>query len=301
MKKVILLALFIVVGASLCTISAKKKKVVVVEAPKAAPVALATSIDTLSYVAGMSVTEGLVPYLKQQFGIDSISMPYFVEAFKEAIAKRGDAATKARAAGYQIASQVGERMLPGLKAELKDTPDSVNEDLFFRGFADAIASNYSVMKSADAQQIFKSRMEADQTAKKEKLYGPNRKAGEDFLSANAKKDSVVVLSDGLQYKVLVKGNGPKPKPTDKVVVKYEGKLIDGTVFDSSYARKEQTNKFTCNEVIKGWTEALTMMPVGSKWQIFVPQQLAYGEREAGKIKPYSALIFTIELVSIDNK
>jgi FKBP-type peptidyl-prolyl cis-trans isomerase FklB len=135
--------------------------------------------------------------------------------------------------------------------------------------------------------------------KEEKLYGANRKAGEDFLAANAKQPGVTVLPSGLQYKVLTKGTGEVPKISDEVIVKYEGKLIDGTVFDSSYERKEQTNKFRPSQVIKGWTEALTLMPVGSKWQIFVPQELAYGSREAGKIKPFSALIFTVELVGIE--
>jgi FKBP-type peptidyl-prolyl cis-trans isomerase FklB len=101
--------------------------------------------------------------------------------------------------------------------------------------------------------------------------------------------------------VLTAGTGETPKATDKVTVKYEGKLIDGTVFDSSYKRNPQTSSFKCNEVIKGWTEALTMMPVGSKWELYIPQELAYGERPAGKIKPYSTLIFTVELEGIESE
>jgi len=110
---------------------------------------------------------------------------------------------------------------------------------------------------------------------------------------------VKTTASGLQYKVLTQGTGETPKKTDKVKVKYEGKLIDGTVFDSSYSRKDSASTFRADQVIKGWTEALTMMPVGSKWQLFIPQELAYGEREAGKIKPFSALIFTVDLVEIE--
>ena len=137
-------------------------------------------------------------------------------------------------------------------------------------------------------------------AKEEKLYGPNRDAGRAFLAENAKKDSVVTLPSGLQYKVLVKGNGEVPKATDKVLVNYEGRLIDGTVFDASKKHGDKPAEFKPSQVIKGWTEALTMMPVGSKWELYIPYELAYGERNTGSIKPYSALIFTVELVGIDN-
>ena len=110
---------------------------------------------------------------------------------------------------------------------------------------------------------------------------------------------MVTTPSGLQYKVLVKGNGEIPSVDDEVTVKYEGRLIDGTVFDSSYKRPGETSKFRPNQVIKGWTEALTMMPVGSKWELYIPQNLAYGERQAGKISPYSTLIFTVEMVSVE--
>ena len=126
-----------------------------------------------------------------------------------------------------------------------------------------------------------------------------KKVNDEWLAENAKKEGVKTTADGLQYKIITAGNGPIPQPTDKVKVKYEGKMIDGTVFDSSYKRNPQTATFQCNQVIKGWTEALSMMPVGSKWELYIPQQLAYGGRQAGQIKPYSALIFTVELVDIE--
>ena len=135
--------------------------------------------------------------------------------------------------------------------------------------------------------------------KEEKLYGANRKAGEDFLAENAKKEGVVTLPSGLQYKVLTKGTGEKPQATDRVQVHYEGRLVDGTVFDASKKHGDKPLTFAANQVIKGWTEALCLMPVGSKWELYIPYQLAYGERDMGTIKPYSALIFTVELLGIE--
>ena len=134
-------------------------------------------------------------------------------------------------------------------------------------------------------------------------YGDNKKAGEDFMAAQAKlakkkKSGIVVLPSGLMYKVLTKGNGPVAKATDKVKVKYQGRLIDGTVFDGTEKHGGEPATFAPNQVIKGWTEALTMMPVGSKWQLYIPQELAYGSRDAGQIKPFSALIFDVEVLEI---
>ena len=141
-------------------------------------------------------------------------------------------------------------------------------------------------------------MEANKAEKEERLYGANREAGRQFLAENAKKDGVITLPSGLQYKVLTQGTGAVPTTSDKVQVHYEGRLIDGTVFDASRNHGDEPAEFRPTDVIKGWTEALTMMPVGSKWQVYIPFELAYGSRDAGQIKPYSALIFDIELVGI---
>ena len=130
------------------------------------------------------------------------------------------------------------------------------------------------------------------------VVDPDYMARSAEIEENAKKEGVVTLPSGLQYKVLREGNGAIPKLDDNVVVKYEGTLIDGTKFDSSYDRNPQTTTFKPTQVIKGWTEALTMMPVGSKWMLFIPENLAYGERQAGKIPAYSTLIFTVELEEI---
>ena len=139
--------------------------------------------------------------------------------------------------------------------------------------------------------------EAIRTANTEKLYAENKAAGEKYLAENAKKEGVKTTKSGLQYKVLVEGNGAMPSDTAKVQVNYEGKLIDGTVFDSSYERNQPfTVDLAQPRVIAGWIEALKMMPVGSKWEVTIPQELAYGAQNQGVIKPFSTLVFTIEVL-----
>ena len=298
MKKTIMLALAVVASASFCTIDAKKKKKVVEEAVVAVPVELKSSSDSVSYAAGMSITNGLMAYLKQQHGIDSAQMNIFLKAFEEVIKSGESPEAKARVAGVEIASQVRGRMLPGISGEFTDTPDSIEADLFYRGFTDALKLDTTVFKQTTAETYFRQKQEADKKAKEEKLYGPNRRAGEEFLKENAKKDSVITTASGLQYKVLVKGEGKVPQLSDKVQVNYEGRLVDGTVFDASAKHGDKPAEFQPNQVIAGWTEALTMMPVGSKWQLYIPYRLAYGERATGNIKPYSMLIFDVELVGI---
>ena len=141
-------------------------------------------------------------------------------------------------------------------------------------------------------EAFRRGVEQGQNAAKEA-----KQKGEQFLAENAKREGVKTTASGLQYEVLESTLGQKPKATDTVKVHYEGTLIDGTVFDSSYKRGEPIS-FALNQVIKGWTEALVRMPVGSVWEIYVPQELAYGELEQGPIKPFSTLIFKIELLNI---
>ena len=130
--------------------------------------------------------------------------------------------------------------------------------------------------------------------------GDDKKKGEEWMAANAKKAGVKTLPSGVQYKVIKEGSGAMPKDTSTVKVNYEGRLIDGTVFDSSYKRGEAVT-LRANQVIKGWTEALVHMPAGSVWEVYIPQELAYGDREQGQIKPYSPLVFKIELISVGGK
>ena len=297
MKKMILMALALTAGALFNGAAAQKKgSKKGVAAPK---VTIVSSSDSLSYAAGMAVTNGLDAYLKQQFGVDSTGMDMFLRGFKEAVSSQNDKNFKAYAAGISIAQQLTERMLPSMKADFTDTPDSINQQLAIEGFMASLQKNTSVMTNKQAEDLFNAKRAANKAVKEEKLYGANRKAGEDFLAENAKKEGVVTLPSGLQYKVLTKGTGEKPQATDRVQVHYEGRLVDGTVFDASKKHGDKPLTFAANQVIKGWTEALCLMPVGSKWELYIPYQLAYGERDMGTIKPYSALIFTVELLGIE--
>ena len=309
MKKLVIIALALVAGASLHTAQAvtpdgatkaQQKKTVAAKAGDNKG-ALASVADSVSYAAGMSMTNGLIPFIRQNMDVDTAFMADFIRGFEETVSKKDIEALKAYAAGIQIANMLNSRMLPGIKKDFDGTQLNISDELFKQGFLASLKKDYSRWTDAAAEDFFKRRLDEAKAAKDEKLYGANRRAGEQFLAENAKKPGVKVLPSGLQYKELVKGTGDVASVSDEVTVKYEGKLIDGTVFDSSYERKEQTNKFFPSQVIKGWTEALTMMPAGSKWQIFIPYQLAYGSREAGKIKPYSALIFTVELVSVNKQ
>ena len=163
------------------------------------------------------------------------------------------------------------------------------------GIKDVLEKNQPQISYQEAQQVlgkFFSELE-------EKIAGEAKAAGEAFLAENAKREGVKVTASGLQYEVLEATIGQKPKATDKVRVHYEGTLIDGTVFDSSYKRGESIT-FGLNQVIKGWTEGLQLMSIGSKYKLYLPHQLAYGERGAGaNIPPYAALIFTVELLGIE--
>ncbi len=297
MKKTICVALALVAGASLFTAEAAKKTVQKPVEEKVQAVQLTSSSDSVSYAAGMTMTNGLLNYLLQQ-KMDTTMMADFVRGFMDAVKTADDPKMKAYMTGQNIAQQLNERMLPSLKTEFQDSPDSIMADVLYRGFTDAMLNDTTIFTLQKAEDYFSARQKADKAARDEKLYGANREAGIKFLEENAKNDSVITLPSGLQYKVLVKGSGAVPQSSDKVKVHYEGRLIDGKVFDSSYQRGEPS-EFTPTQVIRGWTEALTMMPVGSKWQLYIPYELAYGERGAGAdIKPYSMLIFDVELLEI---
>ena len=198
------------------------------------------------------------------------------------------------AAGYVLADIVRDRFLGGLANDMKDTPDSIQMQLAYKGLMDALRNDTSYFKTQGAEQYLNARVTAAHKAKEEQ----QQQAGKAFLAENAKKPGVITLPSGLQYKVLKEGSGPVAKAADKVKVKYEGRLIDGTVFDSTEKPGGQPATFSPGQVIKGWTEALTMMPTGSKWQLFIPQELGYGARAAGSIPPYSTLIFDVEVLEV---
>ena len=301
MKKALIIALALVASASFSPAEAGKKKQQAAQPVVAEPVVLTNSSDSVSYAGGMAITNGLLPYLQQQ-GVDTAYMADFIQGFKEMIKSANDPRKAAYVMGMDIAKQLSERMLPNIVRDFTDTPDSIVSEKLFQGFQAALENDTTLFTQADAEAYFRTKQKYNNEVKQEKLYGANRNAGRQFLAENAKKDSVITLPSGLQYKVLVKGNGEVPTANDRVLVNYEGRLIDGTVFDASSKHGNKPAEFTPGQVIKGWTEALTMMPVGSKWQLYIPYELAYGERGAGEdIKPYSALIFDVELVDIIKK
>jgi FKBP-type peptidyl-prolyl cis-trans isomerase FklB len=166
------------------------------------------------------------------------------------------------------------------------------------GFIAGTTGKNAKMTVEQAQQLAETKMREIKAKNMLKEYGPNKAAGEKFLAGMKKTEGVKALEGGVLYKVIKEGNGEMPKDTSRVRVHYEGKTIDGQVFDSSYKRNEPVT-LRANQVIKGFTEALVHMPVGSVWEVYIPQDMAYGEREAGQIKPFSTLIFKIELVGIE--
>ena len=271
---------------------------------KKAP-AVEVKVDTISahdfsYLIGKANTMGLKNYLAQRLGIDTAFIADFVKGFDAANMTEADKRMKARLAGLEIREQVEQQIIPQMEKQIDDSLKVLDSKLFLSGFRAGISGENDLIPiSMDSTQaVVRKQMTYYNNARMERKYGANRKAGEEFLKENGKKKDVVTTKSGLQYKVLVKGEGEIPTATQRVKVNYEGHLIDGTEFDSSYKRNESTT-FACNQVIKGWTEALTLMPVGSKWELYIPQELAYGDRESGKIPPYSTLIFTVELLSIE--
>lgn len=180
----------------------------------------------------------------------------------------------------------------------------VDPAIVLRGLKDALAAGKMLLTDDEARAALM-QLTAEVRKKQEdkmKLAGEgNRKEGEEFLAANKDKEGIVTLPSGLQYKILTEGTGPKPAAADSVVCNYRGTLINGKEFDSSYKRGQPAT-FQVNGVIKGWTEALQLMPVGSKWQLFIPSELAYGDRGAGpQISAGATLIFEVELLSIQAK
>jgi FKBP-type peptidyl-prolyl cis-trans isomerase FklB len=181
-------------------------------------------------------------------------------------------------------------------------PFEVDVDLFMTGFTDAVKKRKPLMTDQEMRETeiaFQKEMGEKQAQMLKAAAEKNKKEGEAFLAENKKKEGVKVLPSGLQYKVIKEGTGAIPKATDSATVNYKGTLINGTEFDSSYKRGQPAT-FQVNGVIKGWTEALQLMKAGSKWQLFVPSDLAYGEKGAGpQIGPNAVLIFEVELLSIN--
>ncbi|MBM6883042.1 FKBP-type peptidyl-prolyl cis-trans isomerase [Bacteroides caecigallinarum] len=257
-----------------------------------------SDVDTLSYMVGVSNSQGLKDYVVGRLGVDTTYMADFVRGIKEGM-KNTSAKEKAYMAGMQIGQQVSGDMYEAINNQLfaGDSTTTMSKENFLAGFIAAVEENSLV--TADSASVYvRTKSEEIKTKALEAKYGEYKKENEEFLANNKSKDGIKVTESGLQYRIIKEGKGEIPTKTSRVKVHYKGTMIDGTEFDSSYERKEPTT-FRADQVIKGWTEALTMMPVGSKWELYIPQELGYGSREAGKIKPFSTLIFEVELISIE--
>jgi FKBP-type peptidyl-prolyl cis-trans isomerase len=223
--------------------------------------------------------------------------------------KTGTAAKSAAAPALTTRKQkfsyaLGMNIGSGLGANLKKQSVEVDSTLVSQGLKDAMSGGKTRLTQEEAQAVLKevqTDVQKQQQEKMKEAADKNKTEGEAFLAANKSKDGVLTLPSGLQYKILTAGTGPKPTASDSVKCNYRGTLINGTEFDSSYKRGQPAT-FAVGQVIKAWTEALQLMPVGSKWQLFVPSSLAYGERGAGaEIGPNATLIFEVELLSIEEK
>ena len=252
----------------------------------------------MSYAIGMARVQGLDDYLMQQ-GLDSTMMVEFLKGFKEG-SDNFDPKSRAHAIGVQIGQMVSNNWVEGINSQLfgSDSTQTINRKYLIKGFMDGVAHDLSVMDMTNAQSVSEMKMQQIQQRVLEERFAANKAAGEQFLAENKTKEGVQTTASGLQYKVVTMGTGEKPNFDNQVKVNYKGTLIDGTEFDSSYSRNEPAT-FRVGQVITGWSEALQLMPVGSKFILYIPQELGYGSREvSNEIKPFSTLIFEVELLDI---
>lgn len=276
-----------------------------------------TSTTNIEYeyqakIASADSTQKDVLQKEMQAKIDSVNnenapkLNDFIKGLKEAM--NGGKEKAAYISGLSIGSQISQQMLPQFNSMVfaEDTTQKVNKDQLLAGLIGTLKDkNNLAIPTTDADAFIRGEMEkAQQVAQKKKeeelkiQYKDSIAAGEKFMAENAKRESVITLPSGLQYEILKKGNGPIPTENDRVKVHYHGTLINGTVFDSSVDRGEPA-VFGVTQVIPGWTEALKLMPVGSKWRLYVPYNLAYGGQDRGTIKPFSNLIFDVQLLGIE--
>lgn len=299
-------------------------------------VELKNSVDSLSYAYGVTVAQqGLTEYL-QQLGVisdtEKIRLEYnqkidsatsnlekqklqdklnstldssyiansknltdFIQGINARISSSNN---KAYNSGFELGSQI-QRLAEGFSNQMSNSPDQINVQYMASGIANVLQNKPILIEDAKTLVDTKVKEIQDKAqVSKEDEYAKVIAAGQEFMFENAKRNGVISLPSGLQYTIDKKGSGAIPKATDKVKVHYTGRLTNGTVFDSSVERGEPIT-FGLQQVIPGWTEILQLMPVGSKWTVYIPYNLAYGDRDMGAIKPYSNLIFEIELIDIE--
>lgn len=261
-----------------------------------------TDLDTLSYELGVANSQGVKMYIANQLGVDTAYMDEFYKGFAAAAQAGNDKKLAAYYAGVQIGQQVGTQVYSAANSELfgSDSTKTINLTQLVAGFIEGAKGEPKINLEQIKRELTK-RVEAYKDQNLTKTYGENKKKSDAFIAQKAKEADVKKLPGGTLYKVISEGTGPVPAPTNKVQVIYEGKTIDGNVFDSS--EKNNGGKPTevmLNQVVPGWQEALSIMPEGSEWELYIPYDQAYGNRDMGTIKPYSALIFKIKLVNANS-
>lgn len=258
-----------------------------------------TDVDSMSYAIGLAQTQGLKEFLVERMDVDTAYMSEFIKGLNDGANAGDDKKKAAYIMGLQVGQQLASQLVKGVNHEAfgEDSTQTASVRNLLSGFITGATGKKGLMTAEIANQVAQTKMEAIKSRTAKKLYGKNKEDGEKFLAANKKKAGVVTLESGLQYKVIKEGKGAIPQDSTEVKVRYEGRLVDGTVFESNFNGTDASSMVP-KHMIPGWTEALTHMPEGSVWEVYIPQELAYGERAAGKIKPYSALVFKIELVKV---
>lgn len=287
-KSLLIVALALAVGLPASARSRKK-----IQEKKRPKITLLQPVpaDSFSYAMGVAQSASLRQYLLMREGVDSA---YLNDAVCGLMAKYNEEAVKGKvayAAGLKIGQMNATNVIPSLNKMATGKADSayIDRDLFVKGLGQGVLKQPTSISEEQALAIIER-----QTAY---IRQRDSIANADFLSKNKRVPGVITSKSGLQYKILKEGTGATPSDTSQVEVNYEGRLIDGTVFDSSYKRG-QSATFGCNQVIKGWTEALTMMKEGDVWELYIPYNLAYGERGNQNIPPYATLIFKVELIKV---
>ena len=257
---------------------------------------LKDGVDSLAYDLGVFQSEGLKQYMAQ-LGVDSAYYDDFFKGMKEGAVNEVDPKKEAYLNGLAVGKDIqGMAKNLGHQVYGEDTTKTVNVKTVIAGLIAGLKGTDG-RTAEQAYHDFNKKLEPILEVQLLKDFGGNKAAGEKYLAENKKKEGVKVTKSGLQYKVLVEGTGALPTDSSQIQVNDEGKLIDGTVFDSSYERNmPYTVDMSRPHVIKGWIEALKMMPAGSKWEVTIPQELGYGSQNQGPIKPFSTLIFTIEVL-----
>jgi len=267
--------------------------------PKAS---LKSDVDSLSYAIGMSQTQGLKEYLVGRLGVDTAYMDDFIKGLNTGANAGDDKKKAAYYAGIQIGQQISTQMIKGINHEVfgGDSTKSVSLKNFMAGFVSGVKGKNGLMTLEQAGNVAQTKIEEVRAKAMEGQYGEYKKQNEKWLADNAKKEGVKTLPGGVQYKIIKAGNGPMPKDTSMVTVKYEGKTIDGNVFESTL-KEANPRPFRLDRMIEGWKDALKNVPEGSVVEIYIPQDKGYGAREGGPIKPFSTLIFNVELLGVDKK